>query len=165
MNYKKLLDFQSKVNAISKDSVNPFFKSNYFDINHLLSEIKPLLSELGIVIMQPLTNIDGRPALRTVLVDAETGEVLSDDCVVMPDLQDPQKMGACATYYRRYAIQSLLSLQALDDDGNTASGKTNAPRATTSPNKAPTTAYQQYKNNFNKAPLPEQDLPILEVPF
>jgi hypothetical protein len=30
-------------------------------------------------------------------------------------------MGSAITYYRRYTLQSLLSLQAEDDDANTAS--------------------------------------------
>jgi hypothetical protein len=30
-------------------------------------------------------------------------------------------MGSAITYYRRYTLQSLLSLQAVDDDGQAAS--------------------------------------------
>jgi hypothetical protein len=39
--------------------------------------------------------------------------------MVLPNLQDPQKLGSAITYYRRY-IYSLLGLQA-EDDGNKAS--------------------------------------------
>jgi len=118
----KLLKFQQKVEAIKKDSKNPFFKSNYFDINSLLKEIKPILNELELTLIQPLTTIEGRPALRTILLDGN--KELVNDLVILPDLQDPQKMGSAITYYRRYSIQSLLLLQAEDDDGNMASGKT-----------------------------------------
>jgi hypothetical protein len=38
--------------------------------------------------------------------------------MVLPNLQDPQKLGSAITYYRRYTLQSLLGLQAEDDDGN-----------------------------------------------
>jgi hypothetical protein len=41
--------------------------------------------------------------------------------IKLPDLNDPQKLGSAVTYYRRYTLQSLLSLQAEDDDANTAS--------------------------------------------
>lgn len=119
----KLLQFQQRVEAIKKDSKNPFFKSNYFDINSLLKEIKPILNELELVLIQPLTTIEGRPALRTILLDGD--KELVNDLVILPDLQDPQKMGSAITYYRRYSIQSLLLLQAEDDDGNMASGKEN----------------------------------------
>ena len=36
------------------------------------------------------------------------------------------KTKACCTYYRRYTLVNLLSLQAIDDDGETAS---KAPKA------------------------------------
>jgi hypothetical protein len=37
--------------------------------------------------------------------------------MLLPNLQDPQ-LGSAITYYRRYTLQSLLGLQAEDDDGN-----------------------------------------------
>ena len=36
-------------------------------------------------------------------------------------------MGSAITYYRRYTLQSLLALEAEDDDRNKASGNTNKP--------------------------------------
>jgi len=35
-------------------------------------------------------------------------------------ITDPQKLIASITYYRRGSLQTLLTLQAVDDDGNTA---------------------------------------------
>jgi hypothetical protein len=40
--------------------------------------------------------------------------------------QDMQQLGSAVTYARRYQLVSLLGLEAEDDDGNYASGKTNA---------------------------------------
>jgi hypothetical protein len=40
--------------------------------------------------------------------------------LVLPEITDPQKRIAAVTYFRRATVQSLLSLQAIDDDGNTA---------------------------------------------
>lgn len=114
----KLFEFQKKVEAIKKDSKNPFFKSNYFDINALLAEIKPLLNELGLVISQPLRVIDGKNTLTTFIIDETDGTTLATSDIILPDLQDPQKLGSAITYYRRYSLQSLLALQAEDDDGN-----------------------------------------------
>ena len=37
---------------------------------------------------------------------------------------DPQKLGSEITYYRRYTLQSLLGLQAEDDDANMTVKKT-----------------------------------------
>jgi hypothetical protein len=39
----------------------------------------------------------------------------------LPEILDPQKIGSAVTYYRRYTLQSLLSLQAVDDDANLSS--------------------------------------------
>lgn len=120
---KKLLEFQQKVEAIKKDSQNPFFKSNYFDINSLLEEIKPLLNELGLVILQPLSHLGERTSLKTLIIDGETGETILESETLLPENVDPQKMGSSITYFRRYSLQSLLLLQAEDDDANNASNK------------------------------------------
>jgi hypothetical protein len=34
----------------------------------------------------------------------------------LPELADAQKAGSAITYFRRYALQSLLALEAEDDD-------------------------------------------------
>ncbi len=111
----KLLEFQSLVNAVKKDSVNPFYNSRYADINSFIEEIKPLLTKVGLVVLQPLTNIDGKPALKTILM-SDSDKI--EETVLLPENQDPQKMGSTISYYRRYALQSLLLIQAEDDDGN-----------------------------------------------
>lgn len=119
---KKLLAVQKEVGAISKDSSNPFFKSNYFDINKLLAELKPILNKEGLVLLQPLSTIDGRAAIETIVIDPESGENITNTTVI-PENPDPQKMGSAVTYFRRYALQSFFALQAEDDDANNASGK------------------------------------------
>ena len=115
----KLLELQKEISGISKDKTNPFYKSQYFDINQLIHAIKPVLNDLGLVLMQPLTNIDGKPAISTVLIDADGGDQVTS-CIMLPENDDPQKMGSIITYYRRYAIQSMLLLEAVDDDANSA---------------------------------------------
>ncbi len=129
----KLLDFQKKVGAIAKDSLNPFFKKNYFDINGLIAEIKPILNEVGLTLTQPIslefdvTSRTGRSILHTFLKDGK--DIIESSSISLPENLDPQKMGSAITYYRRYSIQSMLLLQAEDDDGNKASHK-----VTTEPN-------------------------------
>lgn len=119
--YAKLLLVQKELGAIKKEEDNPFFKSKYFDINALAEHVKPLLSKHGLVLIQPLGFLDnGRATLCTQLIDAESGESLDTE-TPLPDSPDPQKAGSAITYFRRYAIQSLLFLQAEDDDGNKAS--------------------------------------------
>ena len=115
--YTKLLNFQKEVGAIEKDKVNPFFKSNYADINKFLEVVKPLLSKEGLLLLQPLTNVEGKPAIKTIIIDSETSEKI-EDTVIIPEHSDAQKMGAIITYFRRYSLQSILSLLAEDNDAN-----------------------------------------------
>ncbi len=111
--YKKLLEVQKEVGAISKDSKNPFFKSKYFDINKLIEVVNPVLSDKGIVLLQPIQD----NKVQSVLVDSESGDSVKSE-LELPNLTDPQKVGSCISYYRRYTLSSLLGLQAEDEDGN-----------------------------------------------
>ena len=119
----KLHSIQKEIGAIKKDSKNPFFKSNYFDINTLIDSIKPLLEKYKIVILQPLTSLEGKPALKTTIVDIESGEMI-EEVTPITSSENPQQNGSAITYYRRYALQSFLLLEAEDDDGNTAVKRT-----------------------------------------
>lgn len=118
----KLLALQKAIKPIVKDSTNPFFKSKYFDINTLIADIKPIINELGLIIMQPLSNINGKASLKTLIIDEADGKILIDSETILPENLDPQKMGAIITYFRRYSLQSILLLEAEDDDGNSATG-------------------------------------------
>lgn len=120
--YAKLLKVQKEVKAIAKEENNPFFKSKYFDINGLLGALKPILNANELVVMQPVGALEGRPILQTIIIDAESGEKM-ESSLLLPELSDPQKMGSAITYFRRYALQSLFLLEAIDDDANTASEK------------------------------------------
>ena len=122
MMYKKLLAVQKEIGAIGKDSTNPFFKSAYFDINKLLDVAKPILNSHGLVLLQPLSNINGVASIKTMIIDPESGQSIEENTPLTQNA-DPQKMGSAITYFRRYSLQSLLGLQAEDDDGNKASGK------------------------------------------
>ena len=116
--YKNLLTAKKEMEAITKDSKNPFFKSNYFDVNKILSEVEPILQKNGLLLLQPIE----AEWVKSVIINVEDGEKVSSE-MHLPNLTDPQKIGSAITYYRRYTLQSLLGLQAEDDDGNLASKK------------------------------------------
>ena len=117
----KILELQSEIGVLSKTETNPFFKSKYLDINGLLAQLLPLLKKHGLTVLQPLSAVSDKPAITTEVWDG--GKLLISGTIILPDLQDPQKMGSAITYYRRYALQSLFLLQAEDDDGNHGSSK------------------------------------------
>lgn len=121
---QKLFEVQQEIGKISKDSKNPFFKSKYFDINQLLEHLQPIFNQHKVLCLQPI--IDGNVTTR--LVDAEPNEIdeangtdFVESSIKLPEISDPQKLGSAITYYRRYTLASLLSIQSEDDDGNKAS--------------------------------------------
>lgn len=114
---KALAVFHIKVGKIKKDAKNPFFKSNYASLSHILEEIGTPLQESGLVISQfP----DGQ-GLVSMLIHAESGEFISSNYVMPVSKQnDPQALGSAITYARRYAVSSILSLNVSDDDAESA---------------------------------------------
>tara|TARA_R110000787_G_scaffold244078_1_gene350041 strand:+ start:1324 stop:1827 length:504 start_codon:yes stop_codon:yes gene_type:complete len=115
--YSKLFNLQNELGAISKDATNPFFKSKYFDINSLIGQLKPLLEKYKLLLLQPITDNQ----VRSIIYDLDGGSVESS--MPLPNDLDAQKLGSAITYFRRYTLQSLLALQAMDDDGNLAAKK------------------------------------------
>lgn len=148
--YKKLLAFQQEIGAVIKDSKNPFFNSKYADINKMIETVKPVLNDLGLIVLQPLSSINGQPAIITIIIDADTGEQLQEIVPINYKSDDPQKNGAAITYYRRFALQSLLFLQAEDDDGNTASD-----------HQKPNTA-QPEPVEMEEVPFPDEPMPTAQ---
>jgi hypothetical protein len=118
---KRILEIQMEIGSLSKKSNNPFFKSAYLDLNDLLNNIVPLLNAKGLVLTQPLEE----DTVCSVIMDAESGEAIVTSFLKLPEnLTDPQKIGSCITYFRRYTLKSLLAISEVDDDGNLASKPT-----------------------------------------
>jgi len=115
----KLFNLQQEIGTISKDAKNPFYKSKYFDINSLIKQLQPLLKKHKLLLLQPIE--EDCVYSKLICIDG-TGGVIS--ALKLPEITDPQKLGSCITYYRRYTLASLLGLQAVDDDANVASGVT-----------------------------------------
>jgi hypothetical protein len=84
---KKLFLLQQEIGKISKGQENPFFKSKYFDINKLLEQLQPLLEKHQLLILQPLTRtVSDKPAITTLIFDAESGEKLTESKIPLPDI-------------------------------------------------------------------------------
>ena len=119
--HERILMVQMEMPAMRKD--NDGYNYKYFDINQMIEIMKPLFKKYGLLVLQPLTNIEGKPAIETIV--RSKGEEVSW-ITPLPTMQvmkqgeqgtDPQKVGSAVTYMRRYALQSLFMLQAEDKDG------------------------------------------------
>ena len=114
----KLLEFQKKIGIIKKDSKNPHFKNTYASLTQILSEVKPLLTECGLILIQPIS-LEG---VGTTIIDFETGEKI-ETVISLPTNLSPQQLGSAITYFRRYTLASLLSLEIDDDDAQSTVNK------------------------------------------
>jgi hypothetical protein len=136
---KALVKFNSEVTKIAKDADNPFFKNNYATLDTIIDEIRPILSKHGLSIMQ-IPSGDGQNVTLKTLLLHESGEWLESDALTMkPVKNDPQAVGSCITYARRYSLAAFLSLNTgEDDDGNGATyGKGNKPNQKSNSGQAP----------------------------
>ena len=114
--HQKLHRAKLAIGKVTKNANNPHFKKSYADLNAIIEAVEPILLENGLLLLQP---IHGN-SVCTQIIDVDSGTMI-ESCMDLPTGLDPQKMGSAITYFRRYTLQSILSLQAVDDDGHSAS--------------------------------------------
>lgn len=119
--YQKLHLAKQSMGKVIKNATNPHLKRNYADINSIIDTVEPILLDCGLIMMQPVKD----DKVYTIIIDIETEEFV-ESFMQLPVITDAQKLGGAITYFRRYTLVSLLSLQAVDDDGHEAS---RAPKA------------------------------------
>ena len=149
---KKLSSVINNIGIITKDKKNPFYKSNYTDINSMLPIIKQELKKVGITSMPIVRN----NSLINVFIEEETGEVFPpfDNNTVGLQLKGnkPQEIGSEITFYRRYLLTANLLIEQQDDDGNNSSNAYNKAMINIKPLKV------KYNNNlqdFKKIVAPQ----------
>ena len=112
---QKLSRLISSLDKLRKNKKNPFYNSNYTEINQILAQAKPQSAECGLTILQPIIN----DQVVTVIMDNDTGEMFPNfnETENMKGLsiksEKPQDKGSEVTYYRRYGLQSLLAWRQL----------------------------------------------------
>jgi len=107
-----------------KTSTNPHFKSKYADLANCVEAVVDALNANGIALMQRTFECKDGVMVETVFVH-ESGEVMECGMLHVPaGKQDPQGYGSALTYARRYSLLAATGLAPEDDDGNSASRKT-----------------------------------------
>lgn len=116
-----LVKFHANLKPIRKDAQNPFFESDYLTLSGILDAVRQPLAANGLALIQSMRVNDSTTILVTKLIH-ESGEEISSE-MIMPVLNDPQKLGSLITYYKRYQLQALLGISTADedDDGNSVS--------------------------------------------
>jgi hypothetical protein len=114
--YQKLYEAKQEIGKVAKNAKNPHFKNTYADLNALIEAVEPILLDKGLILLQPIK--DGK--VFTIITSIEDSNSIESYIDLTPGLT-AQALGSQITYFRRYTLSSLLTLQAIDDDGQQAS--------------------------------------------
>jgi len=113
---------QCKFKPAAKINENPFFHSKYAGLKEVLDACGESLRANGLTFTQLPQIINGQIVLETKIMHI-SGEWVSGIYPLNPVKNDPQGLGSCMTYARRYSLSSAVGVCAdEDDDGNAASG-------------------------------------------
>jgi hypothetical protein len=110
---------QGQIEAATKGSVNPAFRSKYADINALRDAIREPLAVNDLSLLQFPRTLEGRVEVETMILH-KSGEYMSETLSMPVSKQDAHGIGSALTYARRYGMSAMLNLAADDDDGNGA---------------------------------------------
>jgi len=152
---KALAKAQAVMPVAAKSKDNPFFKSKYADLPALVHVTRKPLTDNGLSVSQVMIPVAGQTVLKTVLMHT-SGEWMASYYPIHPVKNDPQSLGSAVSYARRYSYAPAIGLvtdDAEDDDGNTASGLVQ-PAVKVAPDSRPAV---RASNPHPNAPISSQD--------
>jgi hypothetical protein len=119
-----LVKAQKAFGPALKSSTNPHFKSRYADLSACVEAVIDALNDNGIALVQKSYDCVDGIMIETVFVH-ESGEMLETGILRFPIMKnDPQGAMACLTYARRGSLMAACGIAPEDDDGNSASRRT-----------------------------------------
>lgn len=125
---KALIEAKKEFKTLTKNKVNPHYKSRYADLAAVCDAVDDALAKHGLTYVQPFEYREGLLFINTSLMHT-SGDSLSSTYPINVQGHKPQEVGGAITYGRRYALTSLLGIAADDDDdGNDAPHDTTPPR-------------------------------------
>lgn len=151
---------QAVLTGAKKDSSNPFFKSNYADLESVWDSIREVFTTNNLSIAQFPSVLEGRPALTNILMHT-SGEWIEADVPVISGKEDAQGYVAAYTYFRRMSLGAIVGQVAVDDDGN----GTRKEHATTAPAWKKPDAPRAAHPHAPDAIMPRTDLPAPSLPM
>lgn len=109
---------QGEMEGAKKTAKNPFFKSNYADLQSVWDAVRAPLSKNGLCIIQ---TVEGSELVTTLC--HSSGQWIRGALVMTPQKKDPQGIGSAITYARRYSVEAICGIGREDDDGEAAMGR------------------------------------------
>jgi hypothetical protein len=110
---------QGEMGGAVKGSANPFFKSSYADLTSVIKAIKEPCFKNGLSYVQ-LPHRDGNSIGVVTRLIHTSGQWIEHEFTLPMVKGDPQAAGSAITYARRYALQALFGIPAVDDDSESA---------------------------------------------
>ncbi len=114
---------QGEIKNATKSAVNPHFKNRYVPLDEMIPVCKEALNANGISFVQGAEQSESGEVLHlsTMLLHT-SGQFIESTLTMRPVKADPQGIGSCITYARRYALAAICGVASEDDDdGNAAS--------------------------------------------
>jgi hypothetical protein len=128
-----LLMAQKNLKPAPKDHDNPFFNSRYADLGACMDAVKEAYNAEDIAVIQRPLDTDGTTICIETMLIHSSGEYISGILRLKPIKADPQGLGSCLTYARRYALGAITGLVTEEDDDGNAASTPAAPKAPPKP--------------------------------
>ena len=122
----------AEIEGVTKDKVNPAFKSKYADLASALETVRPVFARYDLAVTQETEPSEDGVIVATVVLHASGEERRFGRLYLPANKRDAQGFGSALTYAKRYSLLTALGIPTEDDDGNAA--VKSAPRADPLPN-------------------------------
>lgn len=158
---------QAAVANTVKSAVNPHFKNKYVPLDDLIPVVKSALLAEGIAFLQGAEPSEGDVLHLTTRLIHTSGEWIESTLSMKPSKADPQGIGSCITYARRYSLAAMVGVVSDDDDdANAASAPAKAAPKEKSATAAPKTehemAVEMVRELFQKLPEKKRNLDTMK---
>lgn len=120
---------QAEMGKAKKSKKNPFFNSDYADLEAVWDACREPLTKNGLSIIQvPDFNDKGEMVLETSLMHS-SGQWVTGQYPIRPVKADPQSLGSAITYARRNSVGPMSGVVVTneDDDGEHAMARDKEP--------------------------------------
>ncbi|HDY66212.1 MAG TPA: hypothetical protein ENH85_00320 [Candidatus Scalindua sp.] len=107
---------QGALEGAVENSVNPFFKSKYSDLTSIWKACRKPLTDNGLSVIQTCQSETADIVIIETMLCHTSGEWVKGKLAMKPIKTDPQAIGSCITYARRYSLAAIAGVSPEDDD-------------------------------------------------
>ncbi len=115
---------QGEFPRINVNQTNPFFRTGFADLDHIVCSIRPALSNHGLSVTQQTKTLDEGASMLVTRLRHSTGQWIESRVRVVPHKNDIQSYASTLSYMKRHCYMALLNitidLDFSDDDAELA---------------------------------------------